>query len=431
MNRSFGRGALPLFSAAIADQVLLSGTNFVVGFLIIRYATDHDYAMYVLVQSAILLGVTLHNSWLTGPLAILTPRMGPDERWRTIGSVMQVQRRILRLIALPLLLLPLAGYLWGVLSGLLALVTAIGILAGWASLRREYLRSVLLIYSRTQSLLGADSVFAGALLLGILVTLLTIKPAIIGASLALMLAFMAGAAAGHRSLAITPGWKEPGEVTIWPRIRGLGFWALIGASTYWFLGQSFNFVLAHRIDLRAVADINAARLMLMPAMVLTVGLTSLLTPSAVQWYVEIGLQGLVRRLLKFLLVVGCLQVLYFICVWSIRDWLFADVLHKTIQDRERLLLLWAALALVALLREVVQCALIAMGRYKSLAWQVGIGTAVAMPLMWFGIAWWGLAAALIGQIVGELIYLAGIALSLRMAMKRDASRSSGPLMREI
>jgi O-antigen/teichoic acid export membrane protein len=417
MSRSFGRGVLPLFSAAIVDQVVLSATNFLVGVLLIRYATDHDYALYVLVQSALILLVMVHNSWLTGPLAILTPKLEQEERWRTIGSVKHAQRRVLARVAVPMLLLPLLGYLTGGLSALVAAVVALGILAGWASLRREFLRSVLLMYSRTQSLLGADAVYAVALLLGVVLALLFGKPVVIGAVLALGLASLAGAAAGHRSLGISPGWREPGVVTIWPGIRSLGFWSLTGAAIYWFLGQSFNYVLASRIDLKAVADINAARLMLMPAFVLTAGVASLLTPSAATWYAEIGLRGLVRRLLLFLAAVGILEVTYFVCLWASRDWLFADVLRKSIMDRDRLLALWAGVAAVALVRDFLQCALIAMGQLKSLAWQVGISTAVAMPLMWFGVAWWGVAAALIGQIVGELINLAGIIYALRRSLR--------------
>jgi O-antigen/teichoic acid export membrane protein len=177
-------------------------------------------------------------------------------------------------------------------------------------------------------------------------------------------------------------------------------------------------VLASRIDLKAVADINAARLLLMPAIVLTAGVASLLTPSAATWYAEMGLQRLVRRLLMFLLAVGLLEVTYFACVWTSRDWLFVDVLHKNIQDRDHLLILWAGLAIIALFRDVLQCALIATGRLKSLAWQVGISTAVALPLMWFGVAWWGVAAALIGQIAGEMINLAGIIYVLRKTMRQ-------------
>ncbi len=414
---SFGRHALPLFSAAVMDQVVLSGTNFLVGILLIRYASDQDYALYVLVQSALLLLLTVHNSWLMGPLAILTPRLPPDERWQTIGAVKRIQRRTLRLIALPLLVLPLLGYLTGLLSGLLAGVIAIAIVAGWASLRREYLRSVLLMYSRPHTLLGADSVYAVSLLLGVAFALLFGKPVVVGATGALVVAAWVGAAAAHRSLTVESQWREASVVSIWPQIRSLGFWSLVGASTYWFLGQSYSYLLATRLDLTAVADANATRLVLMPAMILTIGVASLLGPSAATWYVQIGVHRLVRRLLVFVLAVGLLEVTYFVCVWIGRDWLFVDVLHKHIQSRDQLLLLWAGVGVVALFRDVLQCALIAMGQLKSLAWQVGLSTAVALPLMWFGVAWWGVAGAMIGQIVGELINLAGIIFYLRKSMR--------------
>src|SRR5580704_16165585 len=158
MKLSFGRRALP-FGFSIFDQVVLSLTNFLVGFVLIRYASDHDYALYVLVQSALQLIVSVHNSYLTGPVAILTPKLPADERWQTIGSVKRVQRRLLRAAAVPLVLLPLLGYLSGILDGQLASVVVAGIFAVWAALRREYLRSVLLMYFRPHTLLGADAVY--------------------------------------------------------------------------------------------------------------------------------------------------------------------------------------------------------------------------------------------------------------------------------
>jgi O-antigen/teichoic acid export membrane protein len=155
----------------------------------------------------------------------------------------------------------------------------------------------------------------------------------------------------------------------------------------------------------------------MPAIVLTIGVSSLLAPTASTWYAQVGVHRLVRRLLMFLLVVGLLEGIYFVVVWSGRDWLVTSVLHKHIQDRDRLLLLWGCVAIIALLRDVLQCALIAMGHLKSLAAQVGISAAIALLLMWYGLAWWGAAAVLIGQIVGELVNLAGIVLLLRKLMR--------------
>jgi O-antigen/teichoic acid export membrane protein len=416
-NSSFGKRSLRLFSSSILDQVILSATNFLVGFVLIRYASDHDYGLYVLVQSAMLLAVTAHNAYLTGPLSILTPRLPPDERWQTIGSVKLVQRRVLRWIALLLLPIPLIGYLSGFLTGLLALVIAAGVCATWAALRREYLRSVLLMYSRPHTLLRVDAVYAAMLLAGVAAALFVGSGIIVGATCALVVAALAGGAAAHRSLAGAQGWQEGGTVALWPRIRSLGMWSVVGASIYWVLGQSYSYLLASRLDLTAVVDVNATRLILMPAFVLTIGVASLLGPTAANWYVQIGIHGLMKRLMMFLLAVGLLELTYFFIVWIARDWLIVDVMHKHIHDRDRLLLLWAGVVVVSLFRDVLQCALTAMGQLKSLAWLVGVSAAVALLLMWFGVAWWGAPAVLIGQIAGELVNLAGIIYFVRKHMR--------------
>ncbi|MGO9931300.1 MAG: lipopolysaccharide biosynthesis protein [Steroidobacteraceae bacterium] len=398
--------------------MVLSLTNFLVGFVLIRYATDHDYALYVLVQSTLLLVVSLQNSYLSGPVAILTPKLPADERWQTIGSVKRVQRRLLRAAAVPLVLLPLLGYVSGILGGLLASVMEGAIFAIWAALRREYLRSVLLMYFRPHTLLGADTVYAVTLLAGVSAAILIGRDIVVGATCALVIAGWAGAAAAHRSLANGPGWQENRAVSIWPEIRGLGFWAVVGSTIWWVLGQSYSYLLATRLDLTAVADVNATRLLLMPAIALAIGVGSLLSPTAASWYAQIGIHRLVRRLLMFLLVVGLLEVTYFFTVWMGREWLVVGILHKHIHDRDRLLILWVAFALIGLCRDVLQCALVALGRYKSLAWQVGVSAAVSVVLMWYGVGWWGAPGVLIGMIVGELINLAGIIVLLRRCMRR-------------
>jgi O-antigen/teichoic acid export membrane protein len=417
MNLSFGRRALRPFGFAIFDQVVLSLANFLVGFVLIRYASDHDYALFVLVQSTSLLIVSVQYSYLSAPVAVLTPKLPVDERWQTIGSVKRVQRRLLRVVAVPLVLLPLLGYLTGILDGLLASVLVAGIFAVWAALRREYLRSVLLMYFRPQTLLGADAVYAVTLLAGVAAAISIGKEVVVVATCALVIAGWAGAAAAHRSLAKDRPWEEGRAVTIWPRIHALGFWAVVGSTTWWVLGQSYSYLLATRLDLTAVADVSATRLLLMPAIVLAIGVGSLLSPTAASWYAQIGIHRLVRRLLMFLLAVGLLETTYFLAVWMGRDWLVADILHKHIHDRDRLLILWAGVALIGLCRDVLQSALVALGRLKSLAWQVGVSTAVAVVLMWYGLGWWGAPGVLIGMIVGELINLAGIIVLLRRCMR--------------
>ena len=404
--------SLRLFSSSVMDQVVLSGTNLLFGFVLIRFAGDDDYALYVLVQSTMLLLVGMQASFLLQPLAVLTPRLPLEERFKTITAVKETQRRLLRWIALAALAIPLIGYVTGLWSALMGMVLATGVLAVWAALRREYLRTVLLMYSRPIDLLGADSIYAGIALLGLAIAVLNGKHAVVGTTLALSVAGWFGASAAHRSLAKEPGWQQGGTVNNWPEMRRMGVWALTGATIYWFLGQSYSYILATRLNLQAVADVNATRLLLMPAIVVTVGVVSLLGPTAATWYSQIGSRALVRRLLNVLLAVALLEILYFVFIWVGREWIIANVLHKQIHDRDLLLLLWGGVATIALVRDVLQCALIAMGHLKSLAGQVGVSAAVAIFIMWFGTDWWGASAVLIGQIVGELINLGGILLLL-------------------
>jgi O-antigen/teichoic acid export membrane protein len=417
MSPSFGRRSLRPFGTAIFDQVVLSIANFLVGFSLIRYASDHDYGLYVLVQSTLILIISVHNSYLSGPIAILATKIPTDERWKTIGSVKRVQRRALRTVAVPLLLVPLLGYVSGILDGLVAWIVAAGIFAVWAALRREYLRSVLLMYFRPQALLGADVLYAVILLAGVTAAIAFGTNVVVGATFALAVAGWAGAAEAHRALGKDQAWQEGHEVTIWPQIHALGVWALAGSIIWWVLGQSYSYFLATRLNLTAVADVNATRLLLMPAVILTTGVGSLLGPTAPGWYAQLGIHRLVRRLLMFMFAVGLLQFIYFLAIWIGRDWLVFGVLHKNIHDLDRLLILWTGVIIIGLCRDVLQCALIAMGRLKSLAWQVGVSTAIAVVVMWYGLGWWGPPGVLIGMIVGELINLAGIIFLLRKCMR--------------
>jgi O-antigen/teichoic acid export membrane protein len=421
MSARFGRNSIWPFGFAIFDQVVLSVSNFLVGFGLIRYTSDHDYGLFVLIQSTLILIVGLHNSYLASPVAILSAKLPAEERWQTIGYVKRVQRRVLRTAAIPLVLLPLIGYALGILNGPFALIVAAGILAVWAALRREFLRAVLLMYFRPRTLLAADSVYSVTLLVGVAAAIFVGKNVVIGATCALAGAAWVGAAAAHRSLGKDQPWQEEGGVAIWPQVHSLGIWAVTGSTIWWVLGQSYSYLLATRLDLTAVADVNATRLLLMPAIVLTIGVGSLLGPTAPNWFAQIGIHRLVRRLLMIMLAVGLVELAYYLIVWIGRDWLAVGVLHRNIHNLDRLLILWSGVAIIALCRDVLQCALIAMGRLKSLAWQVGVSTAIAIVIMWYGLDWWGAPGVLIGMIVGELINLAGIIILIIRSM-REAPR---------
>jgi O-antigen/teichoic acid export membrane protein len=405
--RSINRLA-QLFGVAVVDQIVLSGANFFVGFLLIRETSDTDYGLYILITSALALFVSAQTSWLSGPLAVVVFKKTPERRREMVGAVRASQTRFLRVIAVMALVIPPVLYLLQLRTALLATVLAVAILASWAGLQREYLRAVLLLYQRPHQLLRADLFYVGVLLSGAVLAAFGPGPAVLTIAATLAIAAWLGGRIAYRQLDADPGWVTADAAPVWREIRALGTWSVIGAVIYWVYTQSYVYVLASRLDLSAVANINAARLLLQPIIVLTVGIYGLLTPSAAAWLADFGFRRLMRRLLAFIVVVAIIDLGYFALVWYFRDGLSTGLLHRNIADRDRLLLLWGAVALIGLLRDILQCALLALGRQRSLAGLVAVSATVSLAIMWFGLDRWGPAAALIGQITGELVNLAGL-----------------------
>jgi O-antigen/teichoic acid export membrane protein len=412
---------LHFFGIGVLDQILLSGVNFVCGFVMIRYTSDVSYGQFVLAQSAVLLMVSGQGAWLSGPVTMLAPGKSPESRVRMIGYLGASQTRVLRRTALALLAVPLAAYLIGLWSAITSLAIAAVVLTGWAALQREYCRSVLLIYSRPKAMLGADVVYVVTLLVGMALAVLSRPLAGPVAIAALSVAGFAGALVAHRFLARDPGWVSGDARPFWQEIRTIGLWSLIGAVIYWLFAQSYNYVLATRLDLTAVSDVNAARLVLTPVFVFMNGVNNLLMPVASNWLAEFGLRRMLRRLALLTALICTINLLYFGVVWTLRDWLLVDLMHKHIADQDRLLILWGCVALIFLPREVLQSALWALRRVRSMAWLIGLSAAVSLTLMWLGIPRWGAAAVLIGQVAGECVNLIGLAILLWLAPQRTAA----------
>ena len=415
--------ALQLLSAVVIDQILLSAANFFVGFLLIRKTSDSDYGAFVLVQSAVLLLVAAQSAWLSGPLAILAPKRAPDVKREMIGAVEGAQRRFLRRAVVVAICVPALGYALKIRDGFTAVVLTVGVLASWAALQREFLRRVLLIYSRANTLLGADALFAVVFVIGTVIAVLVSKQAVVWTVIAMAVAGWCGWSVAHSALAKDPGWVFPGTSGVFLReIRPLGVWATVGALIYWLFSQGYNYVLASRLDLTAVADVNVARWVIAPAIVFTVGMESLLYPKAAGWLASIGIRRLLERLGVLFVGIAVLETGYFLLVWIFRDWVSHDVLHKIIHDRDRLLILWAGIALIGLLRTVFQSALLALEPLKLMAGISGVGAAVALGLMWFGITRWGPAGALIGQMAGDVAVIIGYTILLRHMWLRGEPR---------
>jgi O-antigen/teichoic acid export membrane protein len=405
-----------LFSAAVVDQILLSGINFLMGLILVRYTTDNDYALFVILQATFVLVTTVHSSAVAGPMAMLAPREAPEPKRRMIGSIWFSQNRA----RWPTLVVGVATTVVGELTGWLtkemSLLVGIGIIAGWWTVERNYVRNMLIIYGKPRGLLAVDSVYVGILFIGVLWAAFGMRlgttPAV-WVDVTFAVAAWASNLVGDRIFSKEIGWVGAEAAPIWRRLYALGFWGLAGSTIYWLFSRSYIYILASRLDLKAVADVNVVRLLVMPSLLLTVGLQSVMTPISAGWNAEVGFEKLLRRLWGIIAVVGAGQAVYLILIWLFRDWATVSLMHKHIGNLDVLLVLWMFYTVVSLFREVLVTAVYAHARLRWLTWQIGACAIIALTLAWFGIPLWGAAAALIALAVGEIANLGGILYLLR------------------
>lgn len=422
IRRLAGSPLLRLFSVAVLDQAMLSAASLVVFLVLYRFTEAEQYGYYVLVLTSIALLVAAQGAWIGGPLSVLAPKESDDRRDHMLAAINHDQNRVL-LRLLPLaLVVPMIGGLIGVWSGQLALLGEVGVLAAWQMLRREFGRSALLIRGSPRTLFAADAIYVVCLLAGAGAAVLLPGSACIWAVLGMAGAAAAGDMYARRRLAFPAPIEAAAAREVWRQMRPLGVWAAVGATIYWVQSQSYNYTLALKLAVAAVAHVNAARLLLMPMFLLSTGVGSLLLPSVARWLHHEGLAFLIRRLWMFVAVVLAMDAMYFGLLWWARDWITGTIMNKEIPDRDLLILLWAGHALLGATHSVFMCALLAMERFRILAGLSALSAFAALAAMWFCVDRYGAPGAIMGTAVGELVYLTGVAILLTQSLRQDRAQ---------
>lgn len=397
-----------LFSFAVLDQALLSAANFVVGLLLIRYSTDLQYGYYVMAFAAVLLAGTVQNAVLSGPMAVLAPKLALAAQ----RSLIERLHELLARAALPLGAVVAAVFLALAAADVIDWPLAwVGCATGGASaavIEREYLRRVLLVRSMPDRLLRIDFVFV---VLQLLVVVLAVTQFLEHAALVSIAgigtaAYLSSTLSRHYARTRSSDGAEVGaRGHAFVRAWRLGKWGLLGAVMTWMHNQGFYYLLAALLSVEAVALIAAVRLLLMPINLLITGVSQQLLPVAARWQAESGLRTLLRR--GGLIAVGLLllSVTYVAVLWWPREWIMVHVFRREITGMDPLLLLWAATFCVMAVRHAATVMLQAMELHRALVWAAAVSAFSSLLSGYVGIHYFGAMGGLLGLVVGESVYL--------------------------
>ena len=424
MKRLIARGGLGrLFAGAVVNQALLSATSFAVGLIMIRRSTDTQYGYYVLITAAVPLLSQLQAAFVFPAMAARITRVGREERSDFVGGIYRAQRRFLLVAALVACVATLVLWTAGVLSNAIALIVFCAVLAAAANLFREFFRGALQGYRRPYDVLRADAVYALMLIAGAFVATRTSAPA---AAAAGVLAF-AGACGGALlagSLWRHESWNVRGGQGVLREIGVLGAWAAAGSAIHWTFTQGYSYLVAVTLDVAAVAGIAATRLMLMPVVLFSIGISTLMMPTASLWLQRHGLRGLLRRLAVLSCGMALATICYAALLWVCRDWIFAHVLKRDFPQRDTLLLLWSATFLSIVVRDQLIFLLIAQSRFRLLAGLTLACAVFGLLVSYFALRNLGAVGAPLGVLAGEVLHVLGVLVLARREIVRTRAEES-------
>ena len=400
-----------MFFNAIALQAMLSAASLLVGIILIRRTSDLQYGYYILISNAVLLLTTLQNAYIQPSLVIkLTSADATrDTRTELVGNLYHLQRMLVPIFAIIAIISTFALWSIDAIDTTDLIVVTTGCIAIVACLYREFFRMVLLAYRRPQDVLRSDTLFAALLIGGAFAATHSATPAAAAVS-ALALAAIVSGFFHSRSLKRHEAWQQgakPKPVFL-KEIAAFGLWSTAGAGIHWAFTQGYNYLVAAQLSVASIAALSATRLMIMPVNLLSTGIGSMMFPTVSTWMQQHSRQTVLRRLALFAAGLAAVASCYLAFMWMLRNWIFDHILHKQFTDRDPLLMLWSAICLLMVVRDLLVYVLAASGRFRILSTLTLISALFALLCSFIAMRQLGEIGALLGVLLGELFNVVGI-----------------------
>ena len=401
---SGGRGALVL---AVGDPVVVSGTRFVVGWLLARRASPEQYGAYVLGFSAILILEIVPSALITWPLAVSGAQKTAAELGAYVSRIALMEAVLSTVLSLGLwTTASLVPGSW--ISDPVRLAFRAAAVASLFLQGQELCRRVMLTRSRMGSALANDVLLAVAQVAGVLLLArggrLDAPHALLAIAAAAALAFLAGVAQIR---------------SVWQRVRGgfaevarenwdFGRWVLGSRIGEGLLNHASNFVVAALAGLAGTAAMEAPRLLLAPVQVVSFGWMNFMLPRGAITLADQGPAALVRFVHRAAAVSGAVFLAFGLAVAAAPD-LYLRLLYAGRYREPLVLRLWAASYVLLGIRVILSATLYLMRRSDLMmvavlacgAGSLALTAALTRPL--------GPTGAVSARLLGEASLLAAVA----------------------
>jgi O-antigen/teichoic acid export membrane protein len=276
VKKDYSKSLLYRSAIAAIDQAFLSGLNFLISLVLIKIVSKTEYGYYSLFFPITLYIVSIQNAIINTPLAVLLISKKGDEKRSYAGALFFGQY---------IFVIPLAvvGIIGGIItynmnlveSGESAIIVAIS-LATIGILCREFLRAYFFANEKPNTVLIIDVLYFFLItVLGLLANIFFQLDVAVIFFLMGLSSFLIGIFFINRN-----NWKfSRCEIkSSYSENWQYGKWSLIGVTISHIQSYSYLYLLGIMVSSAAVADVSAARLLLMPLVLAQQGWSKVILP---------------------------------------------------------------------------------------------------------------------------------------------------------
>lgn len=395
--------------AGIADQAVISLANFAVALAVLRLGTKEEFGLYALGYMAVVVANGFAGGMFGSQFIVAQHQRAEAARPAFAAALLLAQAGGVSLACLVVLAaLAAAGWATPVLAVTLLVIPA--------AVAQDFLRVHRLALLRPQSALALDVLnallWAGFTLVGLALGLAVPVAALAGHGAACLVT--AAVAVATARLPLRQGLRGIGDGlrTVWDQ----GRWSVGGVAVAMAQNQAHLYILGLLVGLAAVAEVNAARMLLTPAALLLVGVNRTLIPG----FAQLHATGEAHRILRQALIAVCALLgavlAYALLLWAAWDVLRLHLLQGRYDGIGPLVALWTLVIALQAVTEIASGQLQAASRFRMLALRIGgvagpVVVALVPMILWLGGA-------------GSLVVLALGQASLGWLLWREVTRKT-------
>ncbi|MDB5379363.1 MAG: hypothetical protein JWR00_3809 [Rubritepida sp.] len=386
--------------AGIADQIVISLANFAVGLVVLNAGTREEFGLYALAYMTVTMSTGFTGGMFGAQFTVAQHRLPEEERPAFAAALLLLLAFLASMVCLLLLGAAWVGG-WAGLHDPASQTVLVTLLACPPAMALDFLRSHRLAIRRPEAALALDIVngllWVGASFLG-LEAGLPIHIAAIGAfgAVAALTSLLATLAA---RLPLAEGARRMGEAL--RRVWDQGRWSVGGVAVAVSQNQGHFYLLGALAGAGAVAEVNAARMLVTPVALLMVGAYRTLIPTLAHLHAT-GNPTRAERLARLALLALLLAIpAYLLFLWPFRDLVSTSLLRGRYNGVEALVLLWALVLLLQTVTEMASAQLQAQSRFRVLTLRNAMTAVPVLAVLVPMILWLGGPGSLLTLAAGQ------------------------------